>query len=261
MTPRSITLGLIEGAIDRVEQTSDYIFSREAPFQWAVRTTSTEPQEERSALSKQEVESRARPTLAAIHFCLSSATAVLKICHSLVDHEGPQSPHEREKLWKRLAVDTKVAGGAAYRAALVLADPSEADQQAPWLSTATPAETQEHSAREKRLRRSELYEHWAQIKAHGVTAQEFTEFLRPMLQPHGVCVSYIYQDQTGREKIFNYVEGDGLPNPMLEAIANRSLSLEEALQYAVDDRGRQWIEASFAAMSPSASASASASAV
>ncbi len=64
----------------------------------------------------------ARPQLNAIRLCLKSTVALLSITQRLLKPETAQTPYEREKLWKQLATDTKVAGRSAYRAALVLSD-------------------------------------------------------------------------------------------------------------------------------------------
>ena len=65
--------------------------------------------------------------MSALSFCLTSAISVLAIAHSLVDQPDTLSPVERDQLWKKLAAETKVAGRAAYRAALILSDPGADD--------------------------------------------------------------------------------------------------------------------------------------
>jgi len=50
--------------------------------------------------------------------------AMLAICQSLIEQAPIQSPRERERRWKQLASDAKMAGRTAYRAALILSDPA-----------------------------------------------------------------------------------------------------------------------------------------
>lgn len=69
---------------------------------------------------------RNRPDVSAVHFCLTSAHALLEISQTLLRQSNQLSPQEQERSWKRLAEDAKVAGRAAYRAVLILSDPSVA---------------------------------------------------------------------------------------------------------------------------------------
>jgi len=69
---------------------------------------------------------RDRPDVSAVHFCLTSAHALLEISQTLLRQSTQLSPQEQERTWKRLAEDAKVAGRAAYRAVLILSDPSVA---------------------------------------------------------------------------------------------------------------------------------------
>lgn len=69
---------------------------------------------------------RDRPDVSAVHFCLTSANALLEISQTLLRQSSQLTPQEQERSWKRLAEDAKVAGRAAYRAVLILSDPSVA---------------------------------------------------------------------------------------------------------------------------------------
>jgi hypothetical protein len=69
---------------------------------------------------------RDKPDVSAVHFCLTSAQALLEISQTLLHQADHLTPVERERSWKRLAEDAKVAGRAAYRAVLILSDPSVA---------------------------------------------------------------------------------------------------------------------------------------
>ncbi len=65
-----------------------------------------------------------RPELSAVHFCLTSAQALLEISKTLMQRQIALSPREQELHWKALAEEAKLAGRAAYRAVLILSDPS-----------------------------------------------------------------------------------------------------------------------------------------
>lgn len=65
---------------------------------------------------------RERPESAAVHLCLTSATALLDVAQTLLNRTTTLSPEEREQEWNALVDYTKRAGRAAYRAALVLTD-------------------------------------------------------------------------------------------------------------------------------------------
>lgn len=67
---------------------------------------------------------RNRPELSAVHFCLTSARSLLEISRTLLRQSMELSPQEQESSWKQLAEDAKLAGRAAYRAVLILSDPS-----------------------------------------------------------------------------------------------------------------------------------------
>ena len=94
------------------------------PFTASTDLLSLSPNEEKRIRSNEEASYRTRPTLSAIHFCLTSSMAMLAICQSLIEQPPTQAPRERERRWKKLASDAKVAGRTAYRAALVLSDPA-----------------------------------------------------------------------------------------------------------------------------------------
>lgn len=68
-----------------------------------------------------------RPELSAVHFCLTSAQALLEISKTLMQRQALRSPQDQERHWKALAEEAKLAGRAAYRAVLILSDPSSAN--------------------------------------------------------------------------------------------------------------------------------------
>ncbi len=109
-----------------------------------------------------------------------------------------------------------------------------------------PAAQQELAHREQVLSQSIFYKHWNAIKAEGVTASEFIEFLQPLADLDGISVSFIYNDEGGKEHIYNHRRDDATyANPLSRAIQEKKLSKEKALSFALNEEGRVWIESNF----------------
>jgi hypothetical protein len=125
MATSSSSLELLEKAVNAIEQASQDILDSEpdVPFTASTDLLSLSPNEVERIRGKEEASYRTRPK-SAIHFCLTSSMAMLAICQSLIEQPPTQSPRERERWWKKLASDAKMAGRTAYRAALVLSDPA-----------------------------------------------------------------------------------------------------------------------------------------
>ena len=99
--------------------------SREVPF---FRPTDLDalPEVDQVSVRHAEIEQyRMRPAMSAVHFCLTSVTALLEITQTLITTPLSPSPQELERDWTRLAEDAKMAGRAAYRAVLILSDPTQ----------------------------------------------------------------------------------------------------------------------------------------
>ncbi|WP_077002179.1 hypothetical protein [Variovorax sp. KK3] len=126
MTETSISRELIENAMDAVQKAVDSVFTNQpaVPFHSNTDLLALDEKEREEIRRDEAANYRDRPTLSALSFCLTSAISLLAIAHSLIDQPEVLSPMEREELWKKLAADTKVAGRAAYRAALILSDPN-----------------------------------------------------------------------------------------------------------------------------------------
>jgi len=82
------------------------------------------PEEQGSVKNHESEHYRNRPELSAVHFCLTSAEALLEISRTLLAQPALRSPQENERHWKALSEDAKLAGRAAYRAVLILSDPA-----------------------------------------------------------------------------------------------------------------------------------------
>ncbi|MBC7395025.1 MAG: hypothetical protein H7340_16980 [Variovorax sp.] len=74
------------------------------------------------ALQSERARYEANPEDTAVHFCLTSAIALLEVSQVLLNQGGDLSPQDRERQWKTLVAYTKTAGRSAYRAASILTD-------------------------------------------------------------------------------------------------------------------------------------------
>ncbi len=121
-------VALVESALAAIEQLLARAASDQAPVPFFGATDlAALPDEQREASLRIEAESyRLRPEQSAIHFCLRSASALLDVSHALMLQRPYTSPQDREHQLKRLVAHTKTAGRSAYRAALILMDPTEA---------------------------------------------------------------------------------------------------------------------------------------
>jgi hypothetical protein len=124
MKAKPAELALITSALAAIEQllarTEDDL--PEVPFFSPSMLSELPPDDQVAARLKEEASYRARPRESAIHFCLTSAGALLDVSQTLLNQPESPSPVEQERQWKTLISHTKIAGRAAYRAALILAD-------------------------------------------------------------------------------------------------------------------------------------------
>ena len=105
---------------------------------------------------------------------------------------------------------------------------------------------QEIARREQVLSKSTFYKHWNAIKAEGISASQFIEFLQPLADLDGISVAFIYNDESGKEQIYNHRRDDPTyANPLSRAIQEKKLSKEKALSFALNEQGRVWIESNF----------------
>ncbi|MGJ7498429.1 response regulator [Variovorax sp. RT4R15] len=124
-----------------------------------------------------------RASICASNACLASSISLLEVVHTLIEETTAQSAVQRESRWNKLALDTKTAGRAAYRAALVLLGPTatrfDSEPLVPQIAVPSvhAALTQEMKVQAKqRILRS----HWNRANAAGISAGDLIEFLRSM---------------------------------------------------------------------------------
>lgn len=120
--------------------------------------------------------------------------------------------------------------------------PREWPRRAP---EADPQLAQQIQRREQVLGQSIYFKHWQAIKAEGITASQFMEFLQPFADLDGISVSYIYSDPEGNERIYNHRKDDSFENPLSVAIKEKKISKDQALDLALNEEGRVWIESNF----------------
>lgn len=124
MKTESDELALIQSALEAIET----LLARagkdlpEVPFFGPTDLGALPGDAQVAARLKEEASYRARPTESAIHFCLTSASALLDVSQTLLKKPENPTPQEQERQWSTLISHTKVAGRSAYRAALILAD-------------------------------------------------------------------------------------------------------------------------------------------
>jgi len=122
MSPTPPEVALIETAMQAIEQAMARSELQSIPF-YGPTVLAALPPDEREQAQKTETQAyREQPEQAAIHFCLTSASALLGVVQTLMTRNRAPSPQDREREWDTLVDHTKKAGRAAYRAALVLTD-------------------------------------------------------------------------------------------------------------------------------------------
>ena len=122
---RSSTAELVVSAMSTLELALDQLFDSNGNVSFTSESNlmALEPAERALVSAQEKLTYQSRPAITAMHLCLTASSTLLGITHDLLHSAQYLSTDEREKAWKKLAADTKIAGRAAYRAALVLADP------------------------------------------------------------------------------------------------------------------------------------------
>ncbi|MBU1360848.1 MAG: hypothetical protein KKC79_14735 [Gammaproteobacteria bacterium] len=98
---------------------------REIPFYGPTLLASMTEKDQAMAQHAEQARYQTDPEEAAVHFCLTSAIALLEVSQVLLNRTANPTPLERERQWKTLVAYTKTAGRSAYRAASILTDQKE----------------------------------------------------------------------------------------------------------------------------------------
>lgn len=246
---------LLAQAIDVIERASHHILGERASLDPKSSTDmmSLNGIEQELVRKAEDLAYRKSPVISAVDFCLQSSISLLAVAHSLTDRSRQGTPVEREQDWKKLATDTKLAGRAAYRAALILFDPAaEIVRGAPAAAFAVLGKDKQlvSIGAKSMLGKAKFESCWQLVSAAGVTASEFIEFLRPLAEQEGVMLSYCYCDEDGTSQTYRHLQGSADENPVTRAIRRGELTREKALSLALSDEGRRWIAAQFDRQAP-----------
>lgn len=124
MSTKTITLQRIERALAEIDMVLGTVKRdrSEVPFYGPTMLARMTNQDQEMALSAEQARYAENPEESAVHFCLTSAIALLEVSQVLLNQSADPSPQDRERQWKTLVAYTKTAGRSAYRAASILTD-------------------------------------------------------------------------------------------------------------------------------------------
>ncbi|MDM0108855.1 hypothetical protein QTH97_28200 [Variovorax sp. J22R24] len=94
----------------------------EVPYYGPTLLASMSAKDQSMALHAEQARYEKNPEDSAIHFCITSAIALLEVSQALLNQSADPTPQERERQWRTLVAYTKTAGRSAYRAASILTD-------------------------------------------------------------------------------------------------------------------------------------------
>ena len=113
----------VERALHELDQILGNLQHRaEVPFYGPTMLASMTAVDQQLALRAEQARYDAQPEASALHFCVTSAVALLEVSQVLLNQGANPSPQDRERQWKTLVAYTKTAGRSAYRAASILTD-------------------------------------------------------------------------------------------------------------------------------------------
>jgi hypothetical protein len=114
------------GELDAVIGESTPTSRREIPFYGPTLLASMTERDQALAQQAEQARYEENPQESAIHFCLTSAVALLEVSQALLNQTSDPTPQEQERQWKTLVAYIKTAGRSAYRAASILTDKTDA---------------------------------------------------------------------------------------------------------------------------------------
>ncbi|RZI78179.1 MAG: hypothetical protein EOP80_01925 [Variovorax sp.] len=123
MATSPINLQHVETALRELDQILGNMQQRaDVPFYGPTMLASMTAIDQELALRAEKARYEAQPEASALHFCITSAVALLEVSQVLLNQSANPSPQDRERQWKTLVAYTKTAGRSAYRAASILTD-------------------------------------------------------------------------------------------------------------------------------------------
>ena len=96
--------------------------AEEVPYYGPTQLASMNERDQSLALQAEQARYDKNPEETAIHFCITSAVALIEVSQALLNQSADPTPEERQRQWKTLVAYTKTAGRSAYRAASILTD-------------------------------------------------------------------------------------------------------------------------------------------
>lgn len=113
----------LERALKELDQILGAIGERtEVPYFGPTLLASMTEMDQSLALRAEQARYEKNPEASAMHFCITSAIALLEVSQALLNKAADPTPQDRERQWKALVAYTKTAGRSAYRAASILTD-------------------------------------------------------------------------------------------------------------------------------------------
>jgi PAS domain S-box-containing protein len=239
---------LLARAIEAVELAAHHaFFSTPGSDGHDIQASSTHTDAQRELFRRSDHrETSTWASICASNSCLESSISLLEVVHTLIDEPDAQvTAYQQESRWNKLAVDTKTAGRAAYRAALVLLDPLAATAESETsltenlgtkLDIASPLRVENAHAKQVTLS-----SHWKSCKAAGVSARDVIEFMRPIAkQEASSTASAVPVNREGdyARPVLPARPGTQDPNPSPSAshrFHNRGLAMSRIL--IVEDEG------------------------
>lgn len=123
MATPPVNLQRVENALHELDQILGNLQQRaDVPFYGPTMLASMNAIDQELALRAEKARYEAQPEDSALHFCITSAVALLEVSQVLLNRSANPSPQDRERQWKTLVAYTKTAGRSAYRAASILTD-------------------------------------------------------------------------------------------------------------------------------------------
>ena len=113
----------LERALKELDQILGSVDERaEVPYFGPTLLASMSAKDQSMALHAEKARYEQKPEESAVHFCITSAIALLEVSQALLNQTADPSPQERQRQWQTLVAYTKTAGRSAYRAASILTD-------------------------------------------------------------------------------------------------------------------------------------------
>lgn len=123
MPAQTVNLQRVETALRELDQILGNLQQRaDVPFYGPTMLASMTAMDQELALRAEKARYEEQPEASALHFCVTSAVALLEVSQVLLNQSANPSPQDRERQWKTLVAYTKTAGRSAYRAASILTD-------------------------------------------------------------------------------------------------------------------------------------------